>query len=447
MKQPHQPFFALFRRYWKTPEVASLLTALFLSVLLFGIGAWFAPFFAVIAAFFALIGMISIFSRGFLRLAKMNAEEEFSSRERDSLIQYLKDAVIIYDANFIVKTFNKAAEQLFQVSQEEVAEKQMEPGMARLPRMRILIQTLFPSLAPSINQKSEAGAWPQVVELSFESPKLELSTTLHPIRNSRGEVQWFIKTVRDMTREKSVLQTKSDFISVAAHQLRTPLTALHWALENIVKFTEGNKEVNPIAVEALGVSTRSLKITNDLLDVSKIEEGKFGYSFKPVALSPFITSLLREMKVLADQYSVELSLSEPDGALPEAYIDQNRISAVLFNLIDNAIRYNIKNGRVTVTIRRAEQGPYVAVSVADTGVGIPKEDLPKLFQKLHRGSNVVQMEPNGSGLGLYIAKNIVLRHGGSFDVQSELHRGSVFSFTLVTDQSLIPQREVAEDSA
>lgn len=378
----------------------------------------------------------------FIKLSRLSAEEKFKTEERDVIIKFLEDGVIIYDLNFKILTFNPTAEKIFAVSAEEVIEKQFDPGLAKTPHYRVLTQTLFPSLAPSIIQLSETDKWPQVIDLSFESPKLDLRITLHQVKDEAGRLTGFVKLVHDTTREKGLLQSKTDFISVAAHQLRTPLTALHWAIESIVKFSENNPEIKQIADEALTVSERALKITNDLLDISKIEEGKFGYSFQPISLTDFVLGVVKETKTLAAQYGITISFVPPSTQLPEVSIDQNRLSSVLFNLIDNAVRYNAKNGTVTISIDKETDGRFARVSVSDTGIGISKEDVKNLFQKLYRGSNAAQVEPNGSGLGLYIAKNIVRRHGGTMGVESELNRGSTFWFTVPLDPALIPTNEM-----
>ncbi len=434
-------------RYWKTPEMVSLLIMLGLIGALFIANAFFSPLVLTIASVIIFLGTVVVLVRAFLHLAELTAEQMLTMREQGALIGFLGDAVVVYDPDFKIITFNKAAENLFQVNATEVMNTRIDPGLVKSPRLRLLVQALFPSLAPSMNQLSESGVWPQVVDLVLDNPHLELHTTLNQLKGEGGEVVGFIKIIRDTTREKGLLQAKSDFISVAAHQLRTPLTALHWALENIAKFGANDKNIGPIATEALGVSERSLKITNDLLDVSKIEEGKFGYTLKETDLLAFVSNIVKEMKTLADQYGITLEVFAPQEALPRVTIDENRIGAVLFNLIDNAIRYNTKNGKVSVALERDAIKPYVRISVIDTGVGISPEDLKRLFQKLYRGSNVVQMEPNGSGLGLYIAKNIVKRHGGEIGVSSELNRGSTFWFTLPTDKNLIPQREIAFETA
>lgn len=114
----------------------------------------------------------------------------------------------------------------------------------------------------------------------------------------------------------------------------------------------------------------------------------------------------------------------------------------MFNLLDNAIRYNIKNGEVILTVERLQDKPFIQVSVKDTGIGIPPESVKKIFNKFFRADNAIKAAPNGSGLGLYIVRNIIRRHGGEIWVESELNRGATFYFTLPIDQKLIPLKEV-----
>ncbi|TSC52773.1 MAG: Uncharacterized protein LiPW41_143 [Parcubacteria group bacterium LiPW_41] len=379
----------------------------------------------------------------FLKITKLSFETKFKDKEKEALVEYLHDGIIVYDTNFVIKTFNKAAESLFGVSKEIVLNKQMEPGLASTHELKPLIQVLFPSLAPAAVQKSDPGVWPQIVTISLDFPRLELETVLSQVVTEDGDIIGFLKVIKDNTREKSVLEAKTDFINVAAHQLRTPVTALHWALENIVEYSKGNETIYPIAKEALSVANRATKITNDLLDVSKIEEGRFGYTFKDSDLIPFLKKIAADMKSLAEAYSVSIQFESFSESV-FVYIDENRLSAVFLNLIDNAIRYNTKNGRILISVFPIESKPYIKVAISDTGVGIPQADLQKLFQKLHRGSNVVQMEPNGSGLGLYIAKNIIEQHGGKIEVSSEINRGTTFSILIPTDKTLVPQREVSK---
>jgi len=356
-----------------------------------------------------------------------------------SLIDHLDDAVVLYDKDFKIIIINPAAERLFSLSKKMIEGTRIGPASVKNKQLKLLTETLFPSLAPGARQTSETGTWPNIIELSFENPRLELTTILNRITNKDGAVIEFMKVIRDKTREFSLLKTKNEFIDVAAHQLRTPLTAIHWTFEGIVNASETYPEIQQLAREGLGVSERSLKITNDLLDASKIEDGRFGYNFQKTNIINLINTVVKEMSGIAKEYSVRITNSS-EIQQPDVFIDENSIGMVLFNLIDNAIRYNTKNGEVFITTQRTLDEKFVKISIKDTGVGIQEDELPKIFEKLHRGSNIIRMEPNGTGLGLYIAKNIIKRHGGEMGVESTLNRGSAFWFTIPTEKGLNPFR-------
>jgi len=301
----------------------------------------------------------------------------------------------------------------------------MTPGLVEKPRYRVLAQTLFPSLAPSSAERSEAGAWPQVVTLSFENPHRELVATLHRLVDSSGIPTVFVKIVRDETRTREVFARQSELVGVAAHQLRTPLTALRWSLESARAKAE---EAPGLIKEALALTDRCLKIVNDFLDAAKIEEGKFGLAVERVDLVMLIKPLVDLIAPAAKERRVSVSFSHSGLASLAASVDPSRLSTALLNFLDNAIRYNVSGGSVSIALER--RGEAAAVTIADTGIGIPKGEERKLFKKLERGSNAIQVEPNGSGLGLYIARNIIASHGGSVTVASELNRGTSFTITI-----------------
>jgi len=169
---------------------------------------------------------------------------------------------------------------------------------------------------------------------------------------------------------------------------------------------------------------------NDLLDVAKIEEGRFGYQFAEIDIVHFIEDLLGEASSLASEYGVNVYFEKQDINSLTLTADKEKLSLALNNIIDNSIKYNIKNGKVTITLTRLTDAPFIEVSVADTGIGISAEDVDKLFTKFFRGNNVVKIQTEGSGLGLYIAKNIIMRHGGDVRAESEINRGTTFYFTL-----------------
>ena len=185
-----------------------------------------------------------------------------------------------------------------------------------------------------------------------------------------------------------------------------------------------------------------LNTINDLINITQIEEGKFGYSFKKLELNKFLSKLLSAADVIAKEYKVKLYYKRPKSKEVFVSADKARLGLAIANLIDNAIKYNIPNGQVIIGLKKLPNKPMVEISVQDTGVGIPKSDIGKLFTKFFRAKNIEQYGVEGSGLGLFLTKNIIVRHGGTIRVESVENRGSTFYFTLPTDPKLIPLKKL-----
>lgn len=374
-------------------------------------------------------------------LLRANLEISTTSGRLQTLVNNLSDGIIAYDNNFTIQIFNPAAERIFGVNREQVVNRSFGPERAQELPFRLLAQTIFPSLAPLIVERSESGALPQIVDLSFTDPKRELTVSTDRITGPAGETRGFIKLVRDRTREVEILRSKSEFITIAAHQLRTPLTTVHWVFEGLKGKDKLETEDKDLIASGLRESVKLLKIVNDLLDVSKIEEGKFGYDFKQVNIIDFLSGILTNAEAMAKEYEVKLYFDRGGEKALNLMVDATRLGLAVSNLLDNAIKYNVKNGRVDVKLERLVDKPYLQVSIQDTGIGVPPEEISKLFTKFFRAGNAVKAETEGAGLGLYITKNIINRHGGTIRAESTISRGTTFYFTLPLDFSLIPSSE------
>jgi signal transduction histidine kinase len=173
-----------------------------------------------------------------------------------------------------------------------------------------------------------------------------------------------------------------------------------------------------------------------------MEEGHFGYDFQDTEIISFIDGIVQESQSLAKEYGIKIYFRRPEEPSIAISIDQTKLSMVFANLIDNAVKYNVGNGEVIIGLERVPGEPYVRISVKDTGVGIPADQMDKLFTKFFRAENVIRKYTEGSGLGLYIAQNIIKRHGRQIWAESEINRGTTFYFTLPTDKSLIPPKEL-----
>jgi signal transduction histidine kinase len=351
--------------------------------------------------------------------------------------------VVAYDNDFSVLIFNPAAQEIFYLPENEVVGIKLSAAMASDPKFKVLAQVVFSSLAPTVIKRSDPGAYPQVIDVSFDEPKLDLRVVTDKIVDANGVATGFVKLITNRTREIELLKSKTEFITVAAHQLRTPLTAINWALESL-ETSQLNPQQKELADTGFLATKKMLKTVNDLLDVSKIEEGRFGYQFEEVNIVSFLEDILAQTNALAKQYGIKLYFARPKEQSIPVFIDQQKVNMVMSNLLDNAIKYNVENGEVTVAVEKEADEPFVKISIKDTGIGIPSNQLDKLFTKFFRADNVVKFSPDGTGMGLYIVKNVVNRHGGRVWAESELNRGTIFSFTLPTNKDVIPKKELVE---
>ena len=234
-------------------------------------------------------------------------------------------------------------------------------------------------------------------------------------------------------------EAKSQFDSLAAHQLRTPLSAIKWSLQMLAAgdFGEINKEQLKVAEKTLATLEHMIALVSDLLNVARIESGQFVYQFVPFSLEELVKSTAEELRSLGKDSRVSLELSLSEKPLPLVYGDRENIQIVLQNLLENAIMYNHPQGSVTITVETHPSSEKRArVMVQDTGIGIPEDQIRLVGQKFFRADNAARSEVQGTGLGLYTAMRILERHSSKVEIQSEKGKGSTFSFSLPFAQSI-----------
>lgn len=419
--------------YLKETKNDKILYAFLILFLLFLSALYFMP--SIFAYFYIPIALIVLFL--FLKFNKSSSLESFYNKikytELKAVIENIEDGIIVYDTDFKIVDFNAGAEKIFGIKKEEVVGKKIIPE-EKDPRFKTLTQTIFTSLAPSIATISNFG-WPKIIEIYFEDPHLELKTILNQVVDEKNKTIAFVKIVIDKTRESDILKSKSEFLTVSAHQLRTPLTALSWTLESLNNEIESEKnkikkETGDLVKEAWSLTKRSLKIIDDLLNAARIEEGRFGFNFKALDLSELLKTIVKEVYAIAETFKIKIGLEIKKSPVI-IMADEEKLTMAITNIIENAIKYNYENGLVNITL---EIDPYLKnsarLSIADTGIGIPKESLPKIFSKFYRAENAQKLEPNGSGLGLYITKNIIEKHGGKIHIESQEKRGTTFIINI-----------------
>lgn len=223
---------------------------------------------------------------------------------------------------------------------------------------------------------------------------------------------------------------KTEFVSVASHQLRTPLSSIRWLAELLTSGRLGR--LNPKQLDYLNDiqqgNERMIKLVNDLLDVSRIEMGRLDLKLEPTDILVKVKDLIKEFEQFAQASNVKINLITKPG-LPLVMTDSQRIRLTIQNLIDNAIKYIGKDGRTDITIAPMNE-KFMRISVKDTGVGIPEEQKKFIFQRFFRSDNILKHQTTGTGLGLYIAKAIIEASGGKMGFESKEGVGSTFWFTL-----------------
>lgn len=237
-------------------------------------------------------------------------------------------------------------------------------------------------------------------------------------------------------RLREVAEMKEEFLALTTHDLRSPLTIISGVINF---FTSGRLgELTPEQrhmVSMMERNTQSLiELVNDLLDAAKLESGSLQLELAAVEFAPLAGELRDAMSALAREKEIALTTDVPDR-LPPAHADRAKLRRVLVNLLSNALKFTPKGGRVQLRVERAGD-ERLRISVTDTGVGIPAEDIERLFDKYEQARSRATRSEKGTGLGLYITKQLVELHGGEIDVQSEVGHGSTFSFTLPVAQDV-----------
>ena len=239
---------------------------------------------------------------------------------------------------------------------------------------------------------------------------------------------------RELTQANKSLQevdnVKSEFVSVAAHQLRTPLTGIKWSYTTLLEKDTGslNGVQKEIVEKGLETIDYAISVINDLLNPARLEEGKTGFNFTVQAIGPIIDEIINQHNPTIKEKKIKMDIDMPLSSSFSFKFDKERLSIVFDNILANAVKYTPPGGKISLKSFRREKD--IQFKISDTGIGIPKKDMDKIFSKFYRSKNAIGFETSGSGLGLYVAKNIIEKHGGTITLESEENRGTTFTITL-----------------
>lgn len=369
----------------------------------------------------------------------------------EAIIENLTSGLIECDDQFTLQRINRAAETLLGIDRKEVLGKTVLKKDGEKGHWQALIDVLYAAPSPAVKKTKDTatGLDIETDEIMVQYPlERALQVITIPIAVQAAEQRrGFIKLIRDITREKNISKSKSEFISIAAHQLRTPLSAIKWTLAMVLNGDEGplGDSQSKLLRTSYETNERMIQLVNDLLNVARIEEGRFGYEFKQGDIMDVIQNAVEFVKVAAHEKNVTINVETPNEKPPLFVFDANKMALALQNLLDNAVKYTLAGGKVTVDV--GIQGDYLTIDVRDTGIGVPEKQINMLFTKFFRAENALRMQTSGSGMGLYLAKNVAIRHGGSLHVESKEGTGSTFSLTLPLQEERIPKGDVWLDEA
>jgi PAS domain S-box-containing protein len=352
-------------------------------------------------------------------LEDVDQERKRAEEEKDktlSIITNFSDGLLVFDKESKLSLVNPRAEEFFDVKGRDIVNRPF-PELAT-----------FPTMAPVISliSKGTAEIFRQEVKIK-ENLIVEVSTI--PIASEK-EKTGILLVLHDITREKAIEGMKTEFVSLAAHQLRTPLSAIKWALRMLIDGDLGQllPEQIEIIQKTYQSNERMVDLINDLLNVTRIEEGK--YLFKPALteIEPIVQFVVQSYQEEAKRRNIILEFNKPREKIPKAMVDVEKIRIAIQNLVDNAVKYTPPKGRVTISLNYDKK--ELEFVIKDTGVGIPEDQKERIFSKFFRGSNVLRVETDGSGLGLFIAKNIIEAHDGKIWFESQEGKGTTFYFSL-----------------
>jgi len=349
-------------------------------------------------------------------LARKEAETERNKAE--VIFDNFFDGLIILNSEYQIELINPAAERFLGIKEEDYLGK--DPSVIAEKKDLKEFVRIISKKTKEIYRKETGRSKGAVV--------IEITTKFITVSEKRIVT---LIILHDISREKVIERLKSQFVSVAAHQLRTPLSIIKWSLCMLLDGEVGllTKEQAEMLNKAQQTNERMIHLINDLLNVARIEEGRFMYHPKTVDIIELLEKVAEPVRVLAKNKGVKFEFKKPaDKSSKVIKADIEKLSLAVKNLLENAVFYTNAGGKVILSVKRRKDD--VLVSIKDAGIGIPKDQQNRVFSKFFRGDNAVRMETEGTGLGLFITKNIIEAHKGKISFESEEGKGTTFKFSL-----------------
>ncbi|HSX39057.1 MAG TPA: MASE1 domain-containing protein [Candidatus Saccharimonadales bacterium] len=355
---------------------------------------------------------------------KINVDHERYKLE--TILTSIGDAVFVVDTKYHIILMNSVAEKLSGYRFEDVK------------------NNLYSTVFHFISEKSPDSPYPPIIENVIKSgvnsemrnhtilikkngEKIPVADSVAAVKDETGKILGCVVVVRNISRERELEQAKDNFLSIAAHQLRTPLTGIKWHLEKLTDMGIQKTQESVIA-EISDNNERMIALVNDLLEAARIDQKSIKDSPQNTDVNQTIGNIIEELKPEAKKDGIGIHVAYNSPEIPNIYIDPNRFRGALENIISNSIKYNVPKGRVDIAVESKDQ--YIVVTVTDTGIGIPEEAQKKVFTKFFRANNALRTRTKGTGLGLFVAKSYIEEWGGTLTFESSEGKGTKFTISI-----------------
>lgn len=365
------------------------------------------------------------------KVNKLLEQEKFQlvqeKAKAQSILYAIGDGLIVTDIFGRISIVNQAFTDLLGYKDEEVIGKMMSSIVKKVDKNGIEIETeeRLHFLALKTGQAQSSRADKSYYYLRKDGSKFPVKISVAPIVIG-GQKIGVVEVFKDVTKEEEINKAKNEFVSLASHQLRTPLSSINWYTEMLIDGGNDKDEMELYLSEIKKARSRMTNIINALLDVSRIELGTIQVETKEVDMVQLIERLIKDQYPDIQKKNIRVHTNFTEN-LPKVSLDEKYFEMVFQNLLSNAIKYTPENKDIGVEVDMMQnQEGKIIIKVWDTGYGIPENEHEKIFSKLFRASNIKTLDTDGNGLGLYIAKSIIETIGGQIGFKSKLNQGSLF---------------------
>jgi two-component system, OmpR family, phosphate regulon sensor histidine kinase PhoR len=359
---------------------------------------------------------VAAFNAMALETSHTIAALEFRKSTLESVLAHMSDALLVFDGQGTLTLVNPPAERFFGI---------VAPFVIGHRLIEVFRHFEFDALV----RQAERERKPFVREIELHHPEHRLlRVQANPVTGARGEYLGVVVVAQDITDQRRTDMMRREFVANVSHELRTPLTSVRALAEALAGGAAQDREAGPRFLERIIAEVDRLALlVNDLLDLSAIESGSAKLEMESVPLREVIEDVVTKFRPMADRRRIVLRGNGARGLL-RAWADRARVTQAVANLVDNAIKYTPDGG--TVTVEEEARDGMVAIAVADTGIGIASEHLPRIFERFYRVDRSRSRSLGGTGLGLSIVKHIATSHGGEVEVTSVEGRGTRFTLLL-----------------